>query len=66
MLYEVAIIEHPTEKEQAGGALSRLVFGPVAVMAESACMAGIAATAGVTLDCDLQRAEALIRPFDKL
>ena len=63
-LFEVAILERPTKKESEEGARERLVFGPKAVVAADEQGAGIAAVmGGEKPDCDMNRAEVLVRPF---
>ncbi|HEV8364606.1 MAG TPA: hypothetical protein VGQ52_13920 [Gemmatimonadaceae bacterium] len=63
-LFEVAIIEKPTKKEQEEGIGERLVFGPKAVVARDDQSAAIAAVMdGGGAQVDRQRMEVLVRPF---
>ena len=65
MLFEVAILEHPTKKEiEDEGKSERLVFGPKAVIGRDAQSAAIAAVMdGEIKDLDRSRMEVLVRPF---
>lgn len=64
-LFEVAILQKPTNKEREDGASDKLVFGPKAVVANSDQDAAIAAVldGGVPTDLDRSRMEVLVRPF---
>ena len=65
-LFEVAIIEKPTQKEVEDGKSERLVFGPKAVVANDAQSAAISAVLGENgsmTNVDKQRMEVLVRPF---
>jgi hypothetical protein len=64
-LFEVAIIQKPTNKESEEGGVEKLLFGPKAVMAKNAQAAAISAVVGGELpkDTDLSRVDVLIRPF---
>lgn len=65
MLFEVAILEHPTKKEAEEGAMDKLIFGPKAVVARDPQGAVVAALLGPGKpeSVDLNRAEVLVRPF---
>lgn len=65
-LFEVAIIQKPTKKEQEEGpGAEKLIFGPKAVVARDIQSAGIAAVTGdgAPTGIDMNRAEVLVRPF---
>lgn len=62
-LFEVAILERPTQKELEEGAQERLVFGPEAVIANDSQSAGIVAVMGEDINVDKSRMEVLVRPF---
>lgn len=63
-LYEVAILEEPTQKQvDECGAQERLVFGPKAVVAQNKESAGVIAVAGEELEGDRTRMKVLVRPF---
>jgi len=64
-LFEVAVLEVPTKKEQEDGAMEKLVLGPIAVVARDAQGAGIAAImkGGSMPDFNLEKAQVLVRPF---
>ena len=64
MLFEVAILEHPTKKDAEEGKSERLVFGPKAVLGRDAQSAAIVAVMdGEIKDLDRSRMEVLVRPF---
>jgi len=63
-LFEVAIIERPTEKESEDGKVERLVLGPVAVIGndpQSAAIAAVLDAKDVTID--RAKMQVLVRPF---
>lgn len=63
-LYEVAIIEKPTEKAAEDGAVEKLLFGPKAVIAKNEQAAALGAVRGeLPKDANLDRMEVLVRPF---
>lgn len=62
-LYEVAILEKPTKKEQDEGAIEKLVFGPKAVVAKDAQTAALVAVMDSKLQLAQERMEVLTRPF---
>ena len=64
-LFEVAIIEHPTEQESKNGKGSSLVMGPIPVVAPDAQAACISAvlTNGKASAMDMNRVEVIVRPF---
>jgi hypothetical protein len=64
-LFEVAIIEHPTEKEAQDGKAERLVFGPKAVIATDSQSAAISAIMAEkdTIQVQHDRMQVLVRPF---
>jgi hypothetical protein len=69
MLYEVAMLEHPTKKQAEEGVSERLVVGPITVVARDPQAAAVAAvlTNKGKIDAeeitDLSRLEVLVRPF---
>ena len=65
MLYEVAIVQKPTKKEQEEGTPEKLVFGPKAVIAGSEQAAAVAAVrnGGIPTEVPDERLEVLVRPF---
>jgi hypothetical protein len=65
MLYEVALIEKPTKKEQEDGAVERLILSPTAVIANDDKSAGVQAVMQNKdkITGDLSRVEVLVRPF---
>ena len=66
MLFEVAILEIPTQKEIEGnGAMERLLFGPVAVVARDEKGAVMQATRQMEHEepWDASRVQVLVRPF---
>jgi len=63
-LYEVAILEKPTQKEAENGKTERLVLKPTAVVANDEQSAGVIAVMDNTgLELDHSRMEVLVRPF---
>jgi hypothetical protein len=62
-LFEVAILEKPTKKEQDEGAQEKLVFGPKAVVAKDAQTAALVAVMDSKLQLAQDRMEVLTRPF---
>lgn len=64
-LFEVAIIEHPTDDEAKEGKLERLVFGPKAIIADNDQNAVIVAVFGEIPfpQFSRDRAEVIVRPF---
>jgi len=64
-LFEVAILEKPTEKEKEDGKSERLVLGPKPVVASDAQSAGIVAVMDTDEmpKIDKNRMEVLVRPF---
>lgn len=62
-LYEVAILEKPTKKQEEDGATEKLVFGPKAVVARDPQAAAIGAVSGEAQNFDLNRVEVIVRPF---
>ena len=64
-VFEVVIVQKPTQKELADGGIEKLLYGPKAVMAKDAQAAAIGAVMGGDMpkDADLTRIDVLIRPF---
>ena len=65
MLYEVALIQQPTEKEMEEGAQEKLILAPTAVIAKDEQSAGVAAVLEHKGDikCEINRVQVLVRPF---
>lgn len=63
MLFEVAVIEVPTVREQEAGIQEKLVLGPVAVVAKDNDSAIAAALANTTVKFEPAKAQVLVRPF---
>jgi len=64
MLYEVTVLERPTEKQvEEEGAEERLVMKPECVIAHDAQSAAVRAVMDADLDVDKARMEVLVRPF---
>jgi len=66
-LFEVVIIEKPTQKAAEEGAVEKLILGPLSVIAPDATTAGINVVADTLLDkavkIDRKRMDVLVRPF---
>ena len=63
-LFEVAILEKPTQKEAEEGKSERLVLAPKAVVANDPQSAAITAVLdGEKIEVDRSRMEVLVRPF---
>lgn len=63
-LFEVAILERPTQKEAEEGKGERLVLSPKAVVAPDAQSAAISAVMDEgEVKVDRQRMQVLVRPF---
>jgi hypothetical protein len=68
MLYEVAIVEKPTDEQAKNGACEKLIFGPKAVVASDDRNAAIAVVIDNAADfaqVAKDRMEVLVRPFVK-
>lgn len=64
MLFEVAIIEHPTKKQAEEGKSAELVFGIEPVVANSDKTAAVIASQKADLkDRNANRLEVMVRPF---
>jgi hypothetical protein len=65
MLYEVALIQQPTQKEKEDGAQETLVLPPTPVIARDEQSAGVAAVMQYKdkITCDIARVQVLVRPF---
>ena len=64
MLYEVALIEKPSENETKEGKQEKLLLPPTPVIASSDKAAGVIAVRNAKdLPADLSRVEVLVRPF---
>jgi hypothetical protein len=65
-IYEVAILQKPTQKEiEDGTGVEKLLFGPKHVVARDGQAAAIIAVTGADAPkgLDMSRSEVLIRPF---
>ena len=64
-LYEVAILEEPTKKEERDGVLEKLMFGPTPIIAKNFESAGAVAVmemgSGVKINKNKMR--IIVRPF---
>ncbi len=65
MLYEVALIQQPTQKEREEGAIESLIMAPTPVIAKDEQSAGVAAVMQQkdSIKCDIGRIQVLVRPF---
>jgi len=65
MLYEVALIQQPTQKEKEEGAQETLILPPTPVIARDEQSAGVAAVMEQNdkIKCDISRVQVLVRPF---
>lgn len=65
-LFNVAILEQPSKKDEEAGATEKLVFGPSWQVARDAQSAAIAAVMSRPADApviDMQKAKVLVAPF---
>jgi hypothetical protein len=65
-LYEVAILEVPNKKEQEDGAVEKLAFGPVFVVAsepQAAALRAIMDNPEKAATIDKSKMQVLVRPF---
>lgn len=67
MLYEVAMVQQPTQKEREEGAQETLIMAPTPVIAKDEQSAGVAAVMQQKdkIACDISRVQVLVRPFAK-
>lgn len=66
MLYEVAIIQNPTQKERDEGKTEKLIMPPKPICATKPQTAAILATKEIDLStCNPDLLEVLVRPFVK-
>jgi hypothetical protein len=65
MLFEVAMIMHPTQKEKEDGVMEKLIMEPEPVIARDEQQAAVAAVMKNkgSIECDMSRVEVLVRPF---
>lgn len=65
MLFEIAMIQHPTPKEKEDGIQEKLIMPPTPVIAKDQQQAAVTAVMQQkdTIDCDMARIEVLVRPF---
>jgi hypothetical protein len=65
MLYEVAMIQEPTEKEKDDGMQEVLVMPPTPVIAKDEQTAGVSAVMMKKdeIKCEISRIKVLVRPF---
>lgn len=64
-LYEVVILEKPTEKAAKSGAAEKLIYGPKPVIAKSEQAAVLHVMLNGKPKFDIDRAEVIVRPFVK-
>lgn len=62
-IFEVAVIEKPTQKEMENGAQEKLILAPKSVIAKDAQSAVLAAVMDGGIKVDLGRVEVIVRPF---
>lgn len=64
-LFEVALIQKPTKKEEEEGKSETLVLSPTPVIAKDSQSAGVCAVMAnkEKITTDLSRVEVLVRPF---
>jgi hypothetical protein len=64
-LFEVALIQHPTKKEEEAGGQEKLILAPKAVIAKDAQSAGVVAVHEhrEAIECDITKVEVIVRPF---
>lgn len=62
-LFEVVILEKPSKKDAEDGQIEKLVFGPKAVIAKDAQIAGMKALRGEDKVELTDRSEVIVRPF---
>ena len=62
-LFEIVILEKPTEKAAKDGAVERLVYGPSPVVAKNEQSAILHVMANGKPEFDITRAEVIVRPF---
>jgi len=65
MLFEVALVQQPTKKEQEEGQMEKLIMPPTPVIARDDQSAAVAAVlqAKEKIECDMSRIQVLVRPF---
>lgn len=66
MLYEVAVVEHPTKEQAKEGVSEKLIFGPKAVVASddrNAAIAVVIDNAADFANVAKNRMEVFVRPF---
>lgn len=65
MLYEVALLQSPTKKEQEEDTQEVLILGPIPVVAKDEQSAGVAAVIQNKdkIECDIARVQVLVRPL---
>ena len=69
-LYEIAVLEHPTDKAAKDGELEKLIYGPSTVIAKDDKAAAMQVMLGDELrtamaenNADSSRVEVVVRPF---
>lgn len=62
-LYEVVILEKPTDKAAKSGAIEKLVYGPKPVVAKTEQSAVLWVMTNGKPKFDINRAEVIVRPF---
>ena len=64
-LFEIVILEKPTEKARKAGATEKLVLGPKPIVAKSEQAAVLHVMLNGKPKFDIDRAEVIVRPFGK-
>ena len=62
-LFEIVILEKPTEKAAKDGGLEKLVYGPKHYIAKTEQSAVLMAMRDNVPEFDINRAEVIVRPF---
>lgn len=64
-LYEVVILEKPTDKAAKAGAVEKLIYGPRPVVAKTEQGAVLHVMTNGRPKFDINRAEVIVRPFGR-
>lgn len=64
-LYEIVILEKPTEKAAKEGAVEKLIFGPKAIIAKDEQKAILHVLTNGCPKMNIDRSEVLVRPFGR-
>ncbi|MFA5054291.1 MAG: hypothetical protein WC565_09545 [Parcubacteria group bacterium] len=64
MLYEIAAITKPTDREEEEGVVAAIVLEPMVIVAQDETAAVLKIVQGGKLSgCDMDRVQVLVRPF---